>query len=143
MAFPDCGSDVRRLLEHMIAIRAILVGMVLAALQAKAFCVEMPAKLIAIAGYKGTDDETAGRVGDLLTKNHIWWIAAGSRGYTISVGPKAIHEARLILARAVKAEGLRVTLYADHGPRDALTEISADAVLLRGQQGGVRESTGS
>ncbi len=70
--------------------------------------------LVAIAGYSQTLHPQDGlRAVTVLSQNHIWYIAAGSRGYTVSVPKAKAQEARVLLAHAIQDEALQVRLYAD------------------------------
>jgi hypothetical protein len=114
----------------MNAKRSVFVCLVSAALVVASTgnAADEPLKMAVVAGYKHDKASTIGaRARAILSENHIFSIAGGSRGYCLSVPADQETKARRLLAQAIQSEGLDLNLL--RFQRGLYETISADAVL--------------
>jgi hypothetical protein len=100
------------ILRHMHPLRHFFVLLaVLAASVANA--ADEPLKMVPVANYVNRPDITekdGARAAAILKEHKILAISAGSAGMTMSVPAHQAAEARILLAKAIQNEGLRLTL---------------------------------
>jgi len=87
-------------------------------------------KYVPVANYRNTPElrKTVGaRAISILSEHKIDWVETGSYGSTISVAANKAQEALQLLARAIKSEGLRLTLTAQKDGRYIV--VTPDSVL--------------
>jgi hypothetical protein len=112
------------------SIRVVIVLLALTVLSQKTSSASLPKSFACIGGYERADPETGRRVDALLSEHHLFHFAIGAAIYSITVSSERAAEARVLLAKAVKEEGLNFTFYGPMNRNGAGYEtVPADSIL--------------